>query len=120
MQLTPNDLDALKRAIKWGEAFQRREPQLKLMPEQMSIEGSPEWIELATYFAAKAQSQTLGLYPWQCEPVHVHDDGVVDVSCYGRRSDEVALLRKMLALGVSIFEPDPPAAIAKAERERAA
>ena len=30
---------------------------------------------------------------------------------YGNRAEEVALKRKMLALGISIFEPDPLAAI---------
>ena len=35
------DLDALRRALDWGHAFQRREPQLKLFPDVMPAEGTP-------------------------------------------------------------------------------
>lgn len=115
-KLTPNDVDALRRAIAWGKGYARREPQLKMMPEQMPVEGSPEWTKLATSFAARAQYNTLGLKPWQTEPLHVVDNGVIDPNGWGNRPDEVALRRKMLKLKISLFEPDPPAAIAEAER----
>ena len=39
---------------------------------------------------------------------------------YGGTEQEVGLRQKMLALGVSIFEPDPLAAIERAEAEAAA
>ena len=39
--------------------------------------------------------------------------------CLLDRPEEVALRRKMIALGISIWEPDPLAAITKAEAERA-
>jgi hypothetical protein len=118
--MTPHDLDALRRAMKWGEGFQRREPQIKVFPSPMPVEGSPEWIELATHLAGRAQYHTLGLRPRQTEPLNVVDDGVVDPNGWGCRPDEVALRRKMIRLGISLYEPDPPAAIAKAEHERIA
>ena len=47
------------------------------------------------------------------------DDGVIDDACYGRRSIEVMLRRKLIALRISIFEPDVPRAIEVAERAKA-
>jgi hypothetical protein len=111
--LTDRDLDALRRAVEWGKGYQRREPQIIVFPTPMPDEGTPEWIELATGLAATAQFFTLGLKPWQTEPLYVHDDGVIDDTGWGRRSDEVALRRRMLALGISIYEPDVPAALAQ-------
>jgi hypothetical protein len=115
MQLTNDDVAALRRAVAWGKGFARREPQLVVFPTPMPDEGTPDWIELAQRLAAEAQYTTLGLKPWQTEPVHVVDNGHVDPSGWANRPDEVALRRKMLALGISLFEPDVPAAIARAE-----
>jgi hypothetical protein len=117
--LPPRDLDALKRAMEWGKGYQRREPQLRMFPGgMMPDEGTEEWIELALYFVSAAQSDSLHLRPWETAPVHTHDDGIVDPQGWGRRPNEVALLRKMIALGISIYEPDPPTAIAQAERAK--
>jgi hypothetical protein len=110
--LTPRDLDALRRAMIWGEGFQRREPQLKLFPEQMPDEGSDEWMELATYFAVHAQVQALGLFPWQVAPCDADD---VAHGGWGGKPEEVALRRNMISLGISVWEPDPSSAIAAAE-----
>ena len=116
MELTPNDLDALRRAITWGKGFQKREPQLKLFPPVMPDEGTAEWIELARYFALHAQVQALGLFPWQVPPYDADD---VAHGGWGGKPEEVALRRKMIALGISIYEPDPPAAITRAEQKGA-
>jgi hypothetical protein len=115
--LPPRDLDALKRAMEWGKGYQRREPQLRMFPgDVMPDEGTEEWIELALYFVSAAQSDSLHLRPWETPPLHTHDDGIVDSLGWGRRPNEVALLRKMIALGLSRFEPDPLQAIDEAER----
>jgi hypothetical protein len=120
MAMTPRDLDALMRAVEWGKGYQLREPQIVVFPTPMPDEGTPEWFELATRLAATAQYHTLGLKPWQTEPANVHDDCVTDPGGWGSRPDEVALRRKMIALGISIYEPDPAAAIAKAGHGRVA
>lgn len=114
------DFDALRRAVEWGKSFQKREPQIVVVPTPMPPEGSPQWIEEAKHLVMMAQSVTLGLRPWQCEPASVHDDGVVDDGCYGRRANEVAVRRRLIALGLSVYEPDPPRAIAQAEHQRVA
>jgi hypothetical protein len=119
MGLTEIDLDALRRAIKWGRRYQRNGPQIVVVPQPFPPEGTPEWIETVTRLATLAQSVTLGLRPWQCEPCRTSDDGHIDPDCYGRRPDEIALRRKLISLGLSIFEPDPMAALARAERAAA-
>ena len=120
MGLTEVDLDALHRAIAWGRRYQLREPGIAVLPQPFPPENTHVWIEAASRLAAMAQSVTLGLAPWQCEPAITHDDGIIDDDCYGRRSNEVGFRRKMIALGISIFEPDPPRALADCEREPAA
>ena len=119
---TDLDRDALRRAVEWGKDYQRREPQIKVFPSPMPLEGSPEWIELATYLAVHAQVQALGLRPWETVPCQTEncDDAHINPNGWGNRPDEVALLRKMIRLGISIYEPDPPAAISRAEHGRAA
>jgi hypothetical protein len=113
--MTPVDLDALRRAMKWGEGYQRREPQIVVFPNPMPVEGTAEWFKLATDLAASAQYHALGLKPWQVEPCNASN--VVD-NGWGGKPDEVALRRKMIKLGLSRFEPDPLQAIAEAERAK--
>jgi hypothetical protein len=115
MALTPNDINALKRAIEWGEGYQRREPQIVVFPNPMPDEGTPDWIELATRLASIAQCATLGLRPWEVEPCHASD---VVHSGWGGKPQEVALRRKLIGLGLSRFEPDPLRAIAMAEERQ--
>ena len=119
MGLTEVDIDALRRAVEWGKRYQNSEPQITVLPSPLPPEDTPQWVEVATRVAGMAQAVTLGLRPWQAEPCDVHDDGVIDDACYGRRSIEVMLRRKLIALGISIFEPDVPRAIEAAERAKA-
>ena len=101
------DLDALRRAVAWGHAFQKREPQIKLFPEEMPTEGTHAWLELALHLAALAQSYNLGLKPWQVAPIDVDDAAFAN-------PDEIALRRRLRDLNISIYEPDVPTAIANA------
>jgi hypothetical protein len=116
MVMEPRDLDALRRAVKWGKGYQRREPQIKVFPTPMPLEGSDEWIEVATRLAANAQAANLGLRPWEVEPCHADD---VVHGGWGGKPDEVALRRKMIKLGISVWEPDPASAIARIEHDAA-
>jgi hypothetical protein len=63
---------------------------------------------LAKYFASQAQSHYLGLRPWECAPLDVAETG------FANNDDEIALVQTMHDLNVSIFEPNPPDAIAEA------
>jgi hypothetical protein len=77
------------------------------------------WQRAAEYAAYHCQMRVLKLRPWQTPPMISHDE-IDPEGRYGGTEQEVGLRRKMLALGVSIFEPDPLAAIERAEAEAAA
>jgi hypothetical protein len=111
--ISDRDLDALRRALDWGRAFQKREPQLKLFPEAMPVEGTRAWFALALRLAAIAQSHSLGLKPWQVPPIDVDDAG------WDCKPEEIALRQTMRDLNISIYEPDVPTAIANATHQRA-
>jgi hypothetical protein len=110
------DVDALERAIKWCRRYQRGK-MIEMVRSPLPPPGSEAWFVEAEHCAAKAQALSLPLKPWECPPASVYDDGQF-ADCYGRRPDEVRLLRKMIALGVSRYEPDVPCAIELAEREQ--
>ena len=116
--ISERDRDALRRALLWGERFQKREPGIKVFPEPMPAEGTPEWIALARRLAAQAQEHNLGLLPWQSAPVNVADDAVA-ADVYGCHEDEITLRQTLRELNISTFEPDPAAAIASVEDQRA-
>jgi len=119
-QLDDVDRGAMRRAIQWAARYQRSEGTIRPVPDHIPAEGSEAWIELATRCASLAQTINLKLSPWQAEPFATHDDADgIDASCYGRRQEEVLLRRKMIANNISLYEPDPLAALERASRERA-
>jgi hypothetical protein len=109
-----DDQDAFRRAI---EELRKLEPTWDVtivkMLEERPFEQVGEWA------AEVLQVRALRLKPWQCAPASTANvENPRDV--YGCRRAEVELLRKMLSLGLSRYEPDPLTAIARVERERAA
>jgi hypothetical protein len=107
------DKDAFERAI----ATLRSDPELASSIEAM-LHSQGE--QAAGEFASGLlQVRSLRLRPCEAPPI---DSTNVEIPSdrYGCRASEVALLRKMLSLGLSRFECDPLAAIERAERERAA
>jgi hypothetical protein len=69
------------------------------------------WEDVAAFAASCCQSATLGLHPWQ--------DPVCDIDLDDVRDDDregAELLRKMLAAGISRYEPDPMRALERAEK----
>jgi len=106
-KLTATDLDALERAL---VAVCRRSPEDAARFEGMLRE--KDWREVCETAAYSMQCRTLALKCWQAPPMHSGDVAYGATATYGRR--------RMLRLGISIYEPDPAAAIAKAERARRA
>jgi hypothetical protein len=72
------------------------------------------WQEAAEFAAYCCQSRALRLRPWEEPPLVVdeHDE-------HERDADAQKLLREMLALGVSRYDPDPVAAIEAAKQRKA-
>jgi hypothetical protein len=108
---TRRDRAALQRALQWGERYQRGRA-IILVPAPMPRVGSLPWFEAARRCAGFAQMQTLGLRPWQCPPLAAADK--VGLDRYGERANEVELRQRLKRAGLSVYEPDPVAALARA------
>ena len=95
------DDDALNRAHTMGCGYPQRAEQLATMAK---VDG----IDYAKRFAVYlCQTQNLHTKPWEDVPCHGDPDG---------STPEDKLLRRMLAAGLSRYEPDPLGALAKVER----
>ena len=115
-KLSPADLAALKRAIAWARAVQRREPAIRMLPDPLPPEGSRQWVREAQQAAALAQSRALRLPPWRCPPCLSRDEASAN-ECYGRGRAEVELRQRMKRAGVSLWDPAPLRALSEAERD---
>jgi hypothetical protein len=111
MKLSPVDREALERAIELTKAENRaRAAQItnKLKTES--------WREVAEFAAYHCQCRALQVRPWETVPVHVDEDDPIPLDDdVHRRARAIKLLRRLLASGLSRFEPQPLAALAKME-----
>jgi hypothetical protein len=96
------DIDALQRCMEIARQDRLRAGQLD---DKLSDE---PWSAVARFASRVVQGRALKLKPWQEPPCCVSPEGP--------ERDHAAqrLLRKMLAAGVSRYDPDPVAAIARA------
>jgi hypothetical protein len=109
-----HDREAMRRAV---ETLLQTEPEWRDQIAAM-LQSQP-WEEVGLFAATCCQIKVLALKPHECAPAETHD--VAEPSdVYSYRASEVRLLRQMLSLGVSRFDPDPIAAIAAAEAKPAA
>jgi hypothetical protein len=67
---------------------------------------------IAEFCAAACQHRALHLPPWGAAPIWTRD--VIDNS-FGGRPEEVALRRRLIAAGVSLYEPNVIEALLAAE-----
>jgi hypothetical protein len=112
--LPDRDQDAFERAIAW----MRRHSPARAAPieDKLRCEGFAAAGEFAAY---AAQCETLRLKPWQAPPSHVRATDP-DPNVYGCRPAEIALRDRLVQAGLSVFEPDPLSALARAARNPAA
>jgi hypothetical protein len=108
-RLSPIDREALERALArvQAESEEERDRFDRML-------GGSGWQWAAESAAYHCQIAALKLKPWQAPPAHVHGDEI-DPSVYGCKPGEVALKRRLLAAGLSRFEPDPLGALERAE-----
>ena len=118
--LSQTDRDALARSI---EVTRRESPARSKQLDAMLRDPSRSWLQVGRFACSCAQTSALHLPPWQPPPCWVTDiDRALDADDdEPRRGWNAAgkLLQKMLALGISRFEPNPPQAIAEAEQRKA-
>ena len=110
---TKADIEALRRAyeIGCGESAEYAAHLAHIAAQR----GWPEAAEGASYHL---QCKALGLKPWECPPSCTHDDVVGDG--YGHKPKEIALRRRLLAAGLSLYEPTPIEALEQVESARRA
>jgi hypothetical protein len=117
--MTETDKAALARAIE----IARKDPGERRRIDEKLANGE-DWDDVAGRCACWCQHDALALMPWQLPPIYyaAHLDSVLrepfgDPS--GRR-EAGEVLKKLLALGLSRFEPDPLGALEQAEAKRRA
>ena len=100
------DREVLTRAMQTAKA--ERADQLAAM-----LKDRP-WEDVAMFAAYCCQTAALNLKPWQEPPMHAGDDRPLDTSPLMGRLAAWELRRRLLAAGLSKFEPDPIRALEKA------
>lgn len=102
-QTTEADRNALQRCLDAA----MRDP---LRAEQLNskLDDGEHWFDVADFACYCVQGDALQLDPWQ-EPPSVEDETDPNPD----DKDAQALLKQMLAAGLSRYEPDPLAALAK-------
>jgi hypothetical protein len=103
---TAIDLEALQRAF--ATACSESPEERTRFEEMLREKGPEEAYETAAY---SCQCRTLKLKCWEAPPCHCRDDVINNIT-YGHKRKEITLRRRMLAAGLSLFEPDPRAALA--------
>ena len=102
------DREALRRAIRMA----REDPATDDQINRMFADREHTWDDIATTAAAHCQCSTLHLRPWEMPPMHVGDaEPVNDPNRYGLRA-AWELRRRLIASGLSMYEPDPLGALA--------
>lgn len=113
-ELDEVDLDALQRAMDLA----RRDPDRAGQLEEM-LKDRP-WDDVAKFAAYVVQGQSLRLRLWESPPCHGYirsPDGRGGFKTV--RDDKAgALADRLLAAGLSIYEPEPVAALERAEKSR--
>jgi hypothetical protein len=108
---TDDELDEVdKAALESAMQIARREPGRS---EQLDAKLETEsWFDVAWFAAGCVQGRALHLRPWEESPCHVDEDDPQE-----RDKQAQALLRRMLAAGVSRYHPDPLRALEEADQK---
>jgi hypothetical protein len=110
MKLHPVDRDALERAIEIAKA--ESPGRARQIDDKLKTES---WRAVAEFAASCCQDRALATKPWELAPVSVdEDDAIPDDDDHRRKGRAITLLRRLLAAGLSRYEPTPLAALEKA------
>ena len=95
------DREALERALKLAEADGRAEQLASMLQDR-------PWFEVASFAAYSCQNKKLNLKPWQSPPC--------SLSATQPEPEAEQMARRLLAAGLSQYEPDPITALAMRSR----
>lgn len=114
-ELSDVDQEALERAIRICLTHKDRADQLQM---ERKLASEDDWWDTATFAAYSCQVDALRLLPWQTPPCWVDDiEGILaggddgEMGCYAA----ARLLKRLLAAGLSRYEPDPIGALKRAK-----
>jgi len=115
-KLSDVDRDALKRCVEMARTYPGRDEQItwKLGP------GGCSWYDTAKFCAYLCQSRNLRLEIMEFPPAWLIDADDVEGPTFKGKPQAAKLLRRLLAAGLSQYEPDPIRALAAAEKLQAA
>jgi hypothetical protein len=102
--------DVDRKALQRAMAIVMQRDRVSAEHLKSKLEDEP-WDEVAEFAAMSCQYHALALKPWQEPPCHADED-----DRHPRDPMAQRLLRKMLAAGVSRYDPDPLTALAGAKR----
>ena len=112
--MTRKDRKALRRAI---EAVRRESPmRARQIADKLA---SGPWEDVGEFASYSAQCRALRLRPWQFPPCWIDDipAALNDPELHRGLRTAAELLQRMLAAGLSRYEPDPLKALEAAEAE---
>ena len=104
LDLDPVDREALERAI---ELARKQDAGRRRQIDDMLADPARPWFETATFASYVMQCRTLHLKPWQTPPVHADEDADAGDAPHTGYAEAQALLRRLLAAGLSRWEPEP-------------
>jgi hypothetical protein len=113
-KLSDVDRDALKRCIEIACTYSNRAEQIDWKIE------NDGWLNTAKFCAYLCQSRNLRLEIQEVPPCWLLDAGDVEGPAFKRKPEAAKLLKRLLAAGLSQYEPDPIRALAAAEKMQAA
>jgi hypothetical protein len=112
------DREAMQRAIALtlAEDDQGRVEQVKAMLAER------DWWDVATFCAYHRQARSLHIKPWEFTPCWINPDQIDAIIARGayqsRDYGAARLLKRMLKLGLSAYDPTPLESIAQATARR--
>jgi hypothetical protein len=113
-ELSKTDCDALKRCIEMARTYPNRSEQIDW---KIEYDG---WQPTARFCAYLCQSRNLRLEIQEFPPCWLLDADDVEGPAFKRKPQAAKLLRRLLAAGLSQYEPDPIRALTAAEKLQAA
>src|SRR5438105_10164815 len=117
-EISEVDRDAFERSI--AVMLRHHERIYRVDFKRRLDEGKEPWSEIGRHAAYVCQCYALGLKPWQQAPCDVEPGDFDAVGFEGRSTGAASVLvARLLAAGLSRYEPDPVNALARVEAERA-
>ena len=115
-KLSDVDRDAFTRAIAMARTYPNRDEQINWKLK----EGGCSWQDTAKFCAYLCQSRNLKLAIYEFPPCWLLDAEDTKGPAFKGKPQAAKLLRRLLAAGLSQYEPDPIRALAAAEKLQAA